>query len=93
MACGCKWNGKFIGIVMSKVNTPALPNFTTLQMQYDIKKGKSSPHAMQIAQKLDNTAQNKYSSEDWKYQPVSDHYRNTFVENQQQNFMKKLNQI
>lgn len=82
-----------IGIVMSKMNTPALPNFTTLQMQYDIKRGTTNPKAMQLAQKLDSTSQNKYSSEDWKYQPVSNHYKNTFVENQQQNFMKRLNQI
>ena len=78
---------------MTRINTPSLPNFTTLQLQSDIKKGKSNPHALQIAQKLDSTSQTKYSSEDWKYQPVSNHYKNTFVEAQQQQYMKKLNLI
>jgi len=78
---------------MRNVNSPTLPNFTTLQIQSDIRKASSSPKAMQIAQKLDNTANNKYSSEDWKYQPPSNHYRNTFVEAQQNQYMKKLNLI
>ncbi|OIQ17577.1 MAG: hypothetical protein BM556_12305 [Bacteriovorax sp. MedPE-SWde] len=78
---------------MSNMKTPALSNFTTLQIQSDIKKGKSNPLAMQIAKKLDSTNQNKYSSEDWKYTPPSNHYRNTFVEQQQQTFLKKLNLV
>lgn len=70
-----------------------LPTFTTLQLQSDIKTGEKKPLALQIANKLDETGQSKYSSEKWKYTPSSSHYRNTFVENQTQNYLKKLNQL
>ncbi len=53
---------------------------------------KSKLASLSIAQTLDKPV-NKYSSNQWKYEPVQSHYRNTFVEDQTANYLKRLNKI
>lgn len=68
------------------------PNFTTLQLQKDIKTGKSNPYALQIASELDKQ-KNAYQTGEWKNSVPKSYYRNTFVENQTATFLKRLNHI
>lgn len=67
-----------------------LPNFTTLQISSDLKAKKKNPLGLQIASELDKI-KSKYSDPTWRYEPVSSHYRNTFVEMQNETFKKRLN--
>ncbi|EQC48874.1 hypothetical protein M899_0625 [Bacteriovorax sp. BSW11_IV] len=70
--------------------TKIQPSFTTLQLQKDIKTGKTNPYALQIAGELDKQ-KNVYQSDLWHYSTPKSHYKNTFVENQTSNYLKRLN--
>lgn len=72
--------------------TKIAPSFTTLQLKNDIRTGKSNSYALQIAGELDKS-KNAYQTGEWKNSPAKSYYRNTFVEDQNANFLKRLNHI
>ena len=66
--------------------------FSTLNSNYQTKNSTTNTKATDISGELDKTA-NKYSDGSWKDQPVKSHYRNTFVEQQKQNYLKRINLV
>lgn len=75
------------------MNIKSLPTFTQLTANSKIQSDQNTKViALAISQKLDEV-KNKYSSDQWRHEPVSNHYRNTFVEAQNESFLKRLNKI
>ena len=73
-------------------NIAMLPSFSTIQQISDAKKGSPNYKAREVATELDSY-KDKYSDGSWKSQRPSNHYRNTFVEAQTNNYLKRINKI
>ncbi|EQC46228.1 hypothetical protein [Bacteriovorax sp. Seq25_V] len=68
-------------------------SFTQLSLKSPVTNSVTTRTAsLTLAQNLDKPV-NKYSTNQWKYEPVQGHYRNTFVEDQTANYLKRLNKI
>lgn len=77
------------------MNIQRIPSFMELTIKSNAIKNEDNQNlALEIAKKLDDpSSSNRYQNDSWKYSPPVSFYRNTFVEQQNENFKKRLNQI
>lgn len=68
-------------------------SFTQLSLSNKVSQTQAEQKkSLEIAMSLDKIT-NKYQTDQWKYSPSISHYRNTFVEAQNEDFKKRLNMM
>lgn len=68
-------------------------SFTQLSLSNKVSQTQAEQKkSLEIAMSLDKIT-NKYQTDQWKYSPPISHYRNTFVEAQNEDFKKRLNMM